>query len=113
MVDDVARELAADPPEVIVDAGSSAPGQPGFLPLLIDRPIATDGRDLDLLDPIRSFVSERYDLAATVAGWPIYILRSGSEPTTCHASGPPPIPQPLAWRTSSCRSAHSRRRRPT
>ena len=42
MIDDVARELDADPPEVIVDAGSSAPGQPGFLPLLIDRPIATE-----------------------------------------------------------------------
>lgn len=75
MIQDVARQLAADPPEVIVDAGSSAPGQPGFLPLLIDRPIATDGRDLDLLDPLRSFVRERYDLAATVAGWPIYVLR--------------------------------------
>jgi hypothetical protein len=82
MIHDVARELAADPPEVIVDAGSSAPGQPGFLPLLIDRPIATDGRDLDLLDPLRSFVMERYDLAATVAGWPIYLLRSPEEPAT-------------------------------
>jgi hypothetical protein len=80
MIDDVARELAADPPEVIVDAGSSAPGRPGFLPLLMDRPIATDGRDLDLLDPLRSFVRERYDLAATVAGWPIYLLRSVEPP---------------------------------
>jgi 4-amino-4-deoxy-L-arabinose transferase-like glycosyltransferase len=82
MIEDVARELAADPPEVVVDAGSSAPGQPGFLPLLIDRPIATDGRDLDLLDPLRSFVRERYDLAATVAGWPIYVLRSSQGPAT-------------------------------
>jgi len=80
MIADVARELAADPPEVIVDAGSSAPGRPGFLPLLIDRPIATDGRDLDLLDPLRSFVRKHYDLAATVAGWPVYVLRSAEEP---------------------------------
>jgi hypothetical protein len=82
MIEDVARELAAEPPEVIVDAGSAAPGQPGFLPLLIDRPIATDGRDLDLLDPLRAFVGERYDLAATVAGWPIYVLRSAEGPAT-------------------------------
>jgi hypothetical protein len=80
MIEDVAREIDADPPEVIVDAGSSAPGQPGFLPLLIDRPIATDGRDIDLLDPLRSFVREHYDLAATVAGWPIYVFRSPEEP---------------------------------
>jgi hypothetical protein len=82
MIEDVARELEADPPEVIVDAGSSAPGQPGFLPLLIDRPIATDGRDLDLLDPLRSFVREGYDLAASVGGWPIYVLRSPEKPAT-------------------------------
>jgi hypothetical protein len=74
MVDDVARELAADPPAVVVDAGSTAPGQPGFLPLLIDRPITTDGRDLDLLGPLRVFVGKHYELAATVAGWPIYVL---------------------------------------
>lgn len=79
MVDEVARELAADPPAVVVDAGSSAPGQPGFLPLLINRPITTDGRDLDLLDPLRAFVATHYKLAATVAGWPIYVLRD--EPT--------------------------------
>jgi hypothetical protein len=82
MIDNVRRELAAAPPAVVVDAGSSAPGQAGFLPLLIDRPIATDGRDLDLLDPLRSFVAERYELAATVAGWPIYVLRTDLEPAT-------------------------------
>jgi hypothetical protein len=80
MVDDVARGLAADPPAVVVDVGSNAPGQPGFLPLLIERPIATDGRDLDLLDPLRAFVAERYELAATVAGWPIYVLRTETAP---------------------------------
>ena len=74
-IDEVARQLAVDPPTVVVDAGSVAPGQPGFLPLLIDRPITTDGRDLDLLDPLRNFVAERYELVATVAGWPIYVLK--------------------------------------
>jgi hypothetical protein len=75
LIDAVARALADHPPAVVVDAGSNAPGQPGFLPLLIDRPIATDGRDLDLLDPLRAFVASRYRLAATIAGWPIYVLR--------------------------------------
>lgn len=74
-VEEVARRLAADPPAVVVDAGSSAPGQPGFLPLLIGRAITTDGRDLDLLDPLRAFVAEHYELVDTVAGWPIYVLR--------------------------------------
>jgi len=73
MVDDLLSAWTADPPAVVVDAGSSAPGRPGFLPLLIDRPILTDGRDLDLLDPLRAFVRERYVLIDTVAGWPIYV----------------------------------------
>lgn len=67
-------DLEAAPPTLVVDAGSDAPGQPGFLPLLVARPVATDGRDLDLLDPIRAFVGDRYELAATVEGWPIYRL---------------------------------------
>jgi hypothetical protein len=67
-------DFQAQPPTVIVDAGSTAPGEPGMPPLLIDRPVATDGRDLDLLDPLRAFVRERYELAETVAGWPIYVL---------------------------------------
>jgi hypothetical protein len=74
-IDEVARALADHPPVVVVDAGSTAPGQPGFLPLLLDRPIATEGRDLDLLDPLRTFVAAHYRLAATVSGWPIYVLR--------------------------------------
>jgi hypothetical protein len=71
----VAAELAIHPPAVVVDAGSTAPGQPGFLPLLIDRPIAREGRDLDLLDPLRAFVAAHYRLAAIVSGWPIYVPR--------------------------------------
>lgn len=76
----VLRELAEHPPAVVVDAGSDAPGAPGFLPLLIDRPVTTDGRDLDLLDPLRAFVAGRYDLALTVGGWPIYVLRGSAPP---------------------------------
>ena len=80
MIDEVERRLKTDPPEVVVDAGSGAPGAPGFLPMLIPRPILTDGRDLDLLDPLRAFVAQRYELVATVAGWPIYVRRSGNSP---------------------------------
>ena len=43
--------------------------------LLIDRPVATDGRNLDLLDPLRSFVAERYELWEIVQGWPVYRLK--------------------------------------
>jgi hypothetical protein len=77
MVGTVAHALADHPPAVVVDAGSTAPGQPGFLPLLIDRPVATDGRDLDLLGPLRAFVAAHYHLAETVAGWPIYVWQDG------------------------------------
>jgi len=75
LIDEVVRALADDPPAVVIDAGSDGPGLPGFLPLLIARPIATDGRDLDLLDPLREFVAGHYDLVAIVSGWPIYVLR--------------------------------------
>ena len=80
LIKKVARALANHPPVVVIDAGSSAPRQPGFLPLLIDRPVTTDGRDLDLLDPLRAFVAGHYDLVATVAGWPIYVLRDEPAP---------------------------------
>jgi hypothetical protein len=66
--------LRTRPPAVIVDAGSAEPGAAGFQPLLIPRPVASDGRDLDLLDPLRSFVREHYRAAATVAGWVVYEL---------------------------------------
>ena len=76
MVTRVRDEFAAMPPSVIIDAGSPAPGAPGALPLLIDRPIgASDGRTTDLLDPLRSFVADYYRLAAIVDGWPVYVRR--------------------------------------
>ena len=61
-----------------MDVGSPLPGAPGFQPLLIAREVASDGRDLDLLDPIRDFVSENYDQLTVTDGWVIYELR-GSE----------------------------------
>jgi hypothetical protein len=78
MIDEVTRQLADRPPVFVVDAGSSSPGAPGFLPLLLPRPIATDGRDLDLLDPLRGFVAARYQLKAVVDGWPVYVLRGAA-----------------------------------
>lgn len=74
-IDAVLRTLEDHPPAVVVDVGSTAPGHPGFLPLLIDRPLATEGRDLDLLGPLRAFVAARYRLDEVVSGWPIYVLR--------------------------------------
>jgi len=75
LVDETLRELEAAPPHFIVDVGSPAPGLPGFQPLLIPRPVVSDGRDLDLLDPIRAFVRERYDQLTVADGWVIYELR--------------------------------------
>jgi hypothetical protein len=78
LVNRTLQELEAAPPAFIVDVGSSAPGAPGFQPLLIPRPLASEGRDLDLLDPLRAFVSDNYDELAIADGWVIYELR-GSE----------------------------------
>jgi MFS family permease len=66
----------ANPPAAIVDVGSRSPGAAGLPPMLIDRPTAAlDGRNVDMLDPLRQFVRDRYIHAATVGGWPIYRLR--------------------------------------
>jgi hypothetical protein len=70
-------ELSAQPPAMIVDAGSPAPGAPGLPPLLVPRPVATDGRDYDALDPLRAWVRANYRLIATVSGWPVYSRRDG------------------------------------
>jgi hypothetical protein len=75
LVDETLQALEANPPEFIIDVGSPAPGLPGFQPLLIPRPVVSDGRDLDLLDPIRTFVADRYDQLTVADGWVIYELR--------------------------------------
>jgi 4-amino-4-deoxy-L-arabinose transferase-like glycosyltransferase len=75
MIQATLADLEADPPALVIDAGSRAPGVVGFQQLLIPRPLTSDGRDLDILDPLRDFVGERYDEAATVDGWVIYALR--------------------------------------
>jgi hypothetical protein len=69
------QTLVADPPRLIVDAGSPAPGNAGFLHLIIPRPVASDGRDVDLLDPLRHFVERRYDYVDLADGWVVYELR--------------------------------------
>jgi hypothetical protein len=72
----VLEEWTASPPAVVVDAGSSQPGVAGLPPLLVGRPtLELDGRDLDILEPLRTFVRERYVQAATVDGWPVYVPR--------------------------------------
>jgi hypothetical protein len=76
MIAAVLSDLQANPPAMVVDAGSASPGQPGFHALLKPRPLATDGRDLDILDPLRQFVADRYDEIGVVSGWTVYRLRS-------------------------------------
>jgi hypothetical protein len=71
-------QLTPNPPRLIVDAGSSAPGEPGFQALLIPRPLASDGRDLDLLDPLRDFVRANYSELITVDGWVVYEIRDSA-----------------------------------
>jgi hypothetical protein len=74
IVEGVLADWTAAPPAVIIDAGSPSPGAAGAPPLLIQRPVsAGDGRTVDLLGPLRAFVQERYQLAATIEGWPIYL----------------------------------------
>jgi hypothetical protein len=68
----VLRSWEQAPPAFIVDAGSREPGAPGLPPLLVARPINANGRDYDVLEPLREFVRERYRLLAIVEGWPIY-----------------------------------------
>jgi hypothetical protein len=75
MIDGVRAQLEAKPPALIVDVGSLEPGSPGDPPLLIDRPLRNeDGRNFDILDPLRAFVKERYALLEVVDGWPVYCL---------------------------------------
>jgi hypothetical protein len=74
-------ELEQSPPLVIVDSGSSAPGQPGLPMLLEPRPLATDGRDFDLLGPIRDVIAHRYHQSAVVEGWPLYVASSTARPS--------------------------------
>ena len=86
-VAELVGHLEAEPPEAFIDAGSSAPGEPGWLPLLIPRSVLRiDGRELDLLDPLREFVREHYHLAEIVDGWPIYLAQlNGQRPCATQA----------------------------
>ena len=74
-VNALVRDLQADPPRLIIDAGSPSPGAGGFLPLLVDRPVGTDGRTLDLLDPLREFIAANYVELTREPGWIVYALR--------------------------------------
>jgi 4-amino-4-deoxy-L-arabinose transferase-like glycosyltransferase len=69
----VEAELAADRPAAFIDSGSLEPGAPGLPPLLIERPVATDGRDVDLLGPLRALVRSGYVAADDGASWLIYL----------------------------------------
>jgi hypothetical protein len=79
LIERLAAKLDAEPPSAIVDAGSRDPGVPGYLPLLIDRPLSPEGRDIDLLDPLRQLICQRYVLLEIADGWPVYVLRDPLE----------------------------------
>jgi hypothetical protein len=79
LVERVRSELSEDPPLLIVDAGSAEPGAPGFLPLLIDRPVVREGREMDILEPLRTFIRANYDLLGESHGWPIYRLQAAGD----------------------------------
>jgi hypothetical protein len=77
LIEQVLSDWRASPPEVIVDAGSAQPGAAGLPPLLIERrTLPIDGRNADLLNPLRDFVRDRYRLATNVDGWPVYLLNT-------------------------------------
>ena len=71
----IEEELAAwraSMPALVVDAGSVSPGSPGAPPMLIDRDTDFDGRDLDVLDPLRGYIRQNYRLVGVPDGWPVY-----------------------------------------
>ena len=68
-------DLQANPPAVVVDAGSPGRGEPGFQELLIPRPLVSDGRDLDILEPLREFIRAEYVEESVVDGWVVYVRR--------------------------------------
>jgi hypothetical protein len=71
--EEVARDLVAEPPEFVVDAGSASPGDPGTVPMLVPRPVFEgDEWKLDTIDPIRDVVRDLYGSPVEVAGWLIY-----------------------------------------
>jgi hypothetical protein len=78
LVERVRSDLSHGPPLLVVDAGSLEPGAPGFLPLLIDRPVAYEGREVDMLQPLRDFIRANYEPVTEIDGWPIYRLRAAA-----------------------------------
>lgn len=66
-------ELERTLPKVIVDAGR------GAMPLLEPTEVYRgDGRDYDALDPVRSWVRDRYVDAGVIEGLRVYVRRDDS-----------------------------------
>jgi hypothetical protein len=72
LIQDAVRQLESDTPSLIIDAGSADPGEPGFQSLLIPRPLASDGRDVDILNPLREAIGRDYEQVETIEGWVAY-----------------------------------------
>ena len=72
----VVAAIRAPQARFVIDAGSSSPGLPGLVPLLVPRPVALgDGRVADVIGPLRDAVAADYQEAAIVGGWIIYERR--------------------------------------
>jgi len=71
-IDVTIAALETSRPALVIDAGSDTPGSAGFHHLIIPRALATDGRDLDILDPLRAYIDANYEYVDVVEGWVIY-----------------------------------------
>jgi hypothetical protein len=71
--------LRKAPPTVIVDTSYAGPGQAAEIPLLRAHPVqVADGRNLDLMAPVRAWVAREYTEAATIGPWTVYEQRGPS-----------------------------------
>jgi hypothetical protein len=69
-VDALLGELRSRPPSFVVDAGKSSLSGIGF------AVSADDGRTLDLLDPVRDEIAQRYEPLESIGPWTIYVPRA-------------------------------------
>ena len=72
-IEKMIEDLERSRPAFIVDAGSAAPGEPGIVPLLVQRQVLADaGREVDMIEPLRSFVRGHYGPPIEAGGWLLY-----------------------------------------
>jgi hypothetical protein len=76
MVESWVDKLASDPPAVIVDSEAANDYWPEGEDFLRPPPPGTaGGRNLDIVEPFRKFVRDRYVLQTEIDGRNVYVLR--------------------------------------